>query len=107
MPGRPEPHMINEIMNSYDILDPKNVIKIDDTGVGIKEGQSAGCITIGVAKWSTNMKMKSYEEENNITKEEYIEKLKESRNILLDANPNYIVNSLYEIPSIIKHINIV
>ena len=105
MPGRPEPHMINDIMKIYPLLDPKNVIKIDDTGVGIKEGQNAGCITIGVARWSTNMKMKSYEEENNIIKEEYIEKLKESRKILFDSNPDYVINSLCEIPNIIKHIN--
>ena len=105
MPGRPEPHMINEIMNSFNIINPNNVIKVDDTGVGIQEGKNAGCITIGVAKWSTNMKMKSYEEGNTISKEEYVEKLKESRNILSDANPDYVINSLNEIPNIIKHIN--
>lgn len=105
MPGRPEPHMIHEIMNSCNIVNPKNVIKVDDTGVGIQEGKNAGCITIGVAKWSTNMKMKSYEEENSISKEAYVEKLKESRNILSDANPDYIINSLNEIPNIIKHIS--
>ena len=71
-PGRPAPYMINHIMDKLSIKDPQKVIKIDDTVVGLREGKLAGCITVGVAQWSTYMKMKSYDQ--ILTKEEHVEK---------------------------------
>jgi phosphonoacetaldehyde hydrolase len=102
-PGRPNPHMIREIMSILSIEDPIKVIKIDDTGVGIQEGKNAGCITVGVAKYSTLMKMKDYDE--RLSREEYIERLKNSREILWSSNPDYVIDTLDELPNIIKHIN--
>ena len=104
-PGRPNPHMMNSIINHLSISDRKRVIKIDDTVVGIQEGQSAGAITVGVAKWSTNMRMTEYNQGENMSKEEYIECLKNSREILRSASPDYVIDSLDELPRIINHIN--
>jgi len=104
-PGRPNPHMMNSIINSLSIADPKRVIKLDDTVVGLQEGQAAGAITVGVAKWSTNMKMTEYNQDKNMSKEEYVERLKNSREELWKANPDYVIDSLDELPRIIKHIN--
>jgi len=103
LPGRPYPHMINNIMNSISLKDPTKVIKIDDTVIGLKEGKMAGCITIGVAKWSTYMYMK--EKNASISKEEYVEKLKNSREILYSAKPDYVINSLDELYPIIHQLN--
>ena len=47
--------------------------------------------------------MKSYNEE--LSKEEYVERLKNSREALWQANPDYVINSLSELPQIINHIN--
>ena len=70
LPGRPSPHMINNIMDKFSIEDSNKVIKIDDSSIGIKEGLNAGCITIGVAGLSTNMKinlmMKNYQKKNTL-----------------------------------------
>jgi phosphonoacetaldehyde hydrolase len=104
-PGRPNPHMMREIINHLSISDPRRVIKIDDTVVGIQEGKNAGVITVGVAKWSVNMKMNDYEDDKNMSKEEYVERLKKSREILWSAKPDYVVDSLNELPKIIYHIN--
>ena len=104
-PGRPNPHMMNEIINSLSISDRKRVIKIDDTVVGLLEGQAAGAITVGVAKWSTNMKMTDYDQDKNMSKEEYVERLKSSREALWKANPDYVIDDLNQLPKIIKHIN--
>jgi len=104
-PGRPNPHMINSIINSLSIADPKRVIKVDDTVVGIHEGQAAGAITVGVAKWSTMMKMTEYNQDENMSKEEYVERLKNSREALRLASPDYVIDSLDELPRIINHIN--
>jgi len=104
-PGRPNPHMMSEIINSLSISNPQRVIKIDDTCVGLLEGKNAGALTIGVAKWSKNMKMTEYNQEKNMTKEEYVERLKNSREALWSANPDYVIDSLDELPRIINHIN--
>ena len=105
-PGRPNPHMMNEIINKLDLtFDTRKIIKVDDTCVGIQEGKNAGTLTIGVAKWSTNMKMTEYNQDENMTKEEYVERLKCSREALWSANPDYVIESLDELPRIINHIN--
>ena len=105
-PGRPNPHMMNEIINKLDLtFDTRKIIKVDDTCVGIQEGKNAGTLTIGVAKWSTNMKMTEYNHDENMSKEEYVERLKSSREELWKSNPDYVIDSLDELPRIINHIN--
>ncbi len=42
--GRPQPFMIQKMMQAADIEDAKQVIKIGDTEVDINEGKNAGCL---------------------------------------------------------------
>ena len=49
------------------------------------------------------MKMTDYEEDKRLTKEEYVERLKNSREILWSAKPDYVIDSLNELPSIISY----
>tara|TARA_B100001287_G_C22682994_1_gene531593 strand:- start:2327 stop:3109 length:783 start_codon:yes stop_codon:yes gene_type:complete len=102
-PGRPNPYMIKHIMDQLSITNPKSVVKIDDTVVGIQEGKAAGCVTVGVAKWSTNMLITKMNQK--LTKEEYVERIKNSRLRLKEANPDFIVTSLDEVPALIETIN--
>ena len=110
--SRPLPHMIRKNMNNLQIEDPKQVIKIDDTCVGIQEGINAGCYTVGVARWSVNMDMFSLD---TLTKEAFTEacfnhtdiinhKLIESRRRLKEAGADFVIDTLDELPSIIKSI---
>lgn len=47
--GRPEPNMIHELRNRFDISNPELVYKIGDTPSDLLEGKNAGCgKTIGV-----------------------------------------------------------
>lgn len=51
--GRPHPYMIRSVMDSLQISDPQDVMKVGDTEVDIREGQNAGCryvigITTGI-----------------------------------------------------------
>lgn len=47
--GRPYPFMIQDLMHQADVSDPKQVIKVGDTEVDVREGQNAGCLySIGV-----------------------------------------------------------
>lgn len=102
-PGRPHPYMINHIMDKLSIKNPQSVIKVDDTVVGIEEGKKAGCITVGVAKWSTNMMVTSYDE--ILTKEQCVEKIKNSRRLLREAEPDFVITSLDELYPLIETIN--
>ena len=44
-------------------------------------------------------------EDKKLSKEEYVERLKISREELWKANPDYVINSLNELPKIIYHLN--
>lgn len=47
--GRPQPFMIQKMMQAASVTDSKQVVKIGDTEVDINEGKNAGCLySIGV-----------------------------------------------------------
>ena len=92
-------------MNVLNVRDPKSVIKIDDTVTGIEEGLNAGCISIGVTRWSSVMKMTSYDEINNLTLEEISKRIYEAENILKSAGAHYVIHSLNDLLPIIQTIN--
>ena len=41
-PARPEPFMIQENMKRLNLENPKRILKVDDTHIGIEEGKNAG-----------------------------------------------------------------
>jgi len=104
-PSRPHPYMIQKNMNNLHVDDPKKVIKIDDTVVGINEGLNANCWTVGVARWSINMNLQSIEDAYGLSNDDFQEKLKYSRNILGNAGADFVIDTLDELPSIIEKIN--
>ena len=103
-PSRPHPYMIYENMEQLQIKNPRSVIKIDDTQVGIEEGKRAGCITVGVYKWSTYMKIYGGGD-INLTTDEMEYKLNESRETLKKVEPDFLIDSLNELPRIIRFLN--
>ena len=117
-PGRPHPSMIYKNMEIMKIDNPKHIIKIDDTCVGIQEGKNAGCWTVGVARWSVNMGVSSIDELNDMNQLTYNEgncygnytilrdKIDKSKEILKSENPDYVIQTLGELPNVIKMINI-
>jgi phosphonatase-like hydrolase len=76
--GRPQPFMIQALMQRAGINDPKEVIKIGDTEVDVNEGRNAGCaLVISVTTGA-------------FTREQ-----------LEQYSPDYIIDSLSELPSLI------
>ena len=49
--------------------------------------------------------MTGYKQEIHMSKEEYVERLKNSREALWQVRPDYVIDSLDELPRIINHIN--
>jgi len=106
-PSRPHPFMIQENMNLLGISNPKEVMKIDDTAIGIDEGKNAGCITVGVARWSIHMNIMNISDayEFDETYPDIQDKLKHSRNVLREAGADYVIDTLDELPRVIESIN--
>ena len=105
LPARPNPSMIIENMYRFDINDPKQVIKIDDTVVGIEEGKNAGCWTVGVSRWSINMKLPSIDDAYGLSDFYLEDKKKKCRAQLVQSGADYVIDTLDELPYIINRIN--
>jgi phosphonoacetaldehyde hydrolase len=48
--GRPAPYLLYEAAKRLDVYPLWNIVKVDDTPVGIQAGRNAGCWTIGVTR---------------------------------------------------------
>lgn len=77
--GRPHPFMIQKIKSELNIKDSQAIAKVGDTEVDVIEGQNAGCgLVISVTTGAyTREQLKEY-------------------------NPDYIIDSLAELPAIIE-----
>lgn len=115
---RPGTEMIMNNLDKLNIEDPKSVLKIDDTNIGIEEGGNAGCLTVGVYRWSSYMNVMSYREsievdniilgDNNNYNENYsklVEKKEKSKNKLKESKCHFVVPSVGYVPNIVKDIN--
>ena len=95
---RPNTDMVKLNMEQMGIDDPKHILKVDSTCLGIQEGLNAGCLTLAVPRWSASMGVHSYkcleelEDPDNFNK--LRGKLLMSRDILYNSNPYYMINDL-------------
>ena len=103
--SRPHSDMIYKNMKDLEVSNPKTMIKIDDTNVGIKEGKNAGLWTVGVARWSTYMNVLP-QNINNMNDVIIRERLEKSKEKLKQSQPDFIIETLDELPNIIETINI-
>lgn len=103
--SRPHSDMIYKNMRDLEVSNPKTMIKIDDTNIGIKEGKNAGLWTVGIARWSTYMNVLP-ENINNMNDVVIGERLEKSKEKLKQSQPDFIIETLDELPNIIETINI-
>lgn len=102
--GRPHPYMIYENLKALDIKDAKNVIKVGDTVVDIKEGINAGAITVGVILGSSELGL-TYNEVMEMDKRILKEKMKVVREKLVSAGADYVIDDMRGLINIIDEIN--
>ena len=105
-PSRPRPFMIHKNLENLNIRTPNEVIKVDDTIVGIEEGLNADCITVGVARWSINMGIYNLSDAFKKKDIELKSNLKKSREVLESSGAHYVINTLDELPNLIKILNL-
>ncbi|XP_064121029.1 phosphonoacetaldehyde hydrolase-like protein [Macrobrachium nipponense] len=82
----------------------ESVVKVDDTVDGIREGTSAGCWTVGVAK-TGNYVAASQEELDSMPLEELERKLQNAYERLQDAGSHYVIDTIKDLPDVIRDIN--
>lgn len=109
--SRPKPHMCN--LNAYllDVSDNSAVVKVGDTLDDIKEGKRAGMWTIALA--GTGNEMYLSEEHEGLTEEQikqknpkdYFNKLMAAYGSMAKEKPDFIVDSIRDVPTIIDLIN--
>ena len=92
-------------MNEFQIDSAQEVMKIDDTIVGIEEGRNANCRTVAVAKWSINMKITSVKDAYHSSEEVLVEKLKDSLDTLEGSSADYLIENLRGVNYIVDKFN--
>ena len=102
---RPSPFMIYKNLEMLNIYPIQSVVKVDDTVGGIGEGLSAGCWTVGVARYSNYMNIDSLEHELTLDDTQIKLRLEKSRKILKDTGAHYVINEISDLPCVVKNIN--
>jgi len=103
--GRPTPSMVFLNCDKLGGLNPKGVIKVDDTVTGIGEGLNAGSWTVGVYKYGNYMGINSLEEEATLSSEDYAQRLEESKTKLIESGAHYVISDITYLPDVVKDIN--
>ena len=104
-PTRPYPYMIEQTMENLSIDKPSSIIKVDDTITGIEEGKHAGCWTVGVARWSPNMNITNIHDAYYLSYKDIKRNIIDSQRKFNDAKPDFIIQTLDELPGIINRLN--
>ncbi|XP_076324150.1 phosphonoacetaldehyde hydrolase-like isoform X2 [Tachypleus tridentatus] len=102
--ARPCPYMVWTCAMRLGVHPIEAVIKVDDTVDGIREGLSAGCWTIAVAKTSNYMGL-TEQQLDDLSQLELKQKLGHAYEILINSGAHYVVNTVVELPLVIKDIN--
>jgi len=102
--ARPCPHMVWKNALELNCHPIEAIIKVDDTVDGIKEGISAGCWTVGVAKTSNYVAL-SESDLATLPAEVVKEKVDASVEILANAGSHYVIDSVVDLPSVVDDIN--
>ncbi len=103
--ARPAPHMVYRNLDLLDICDIRSVVKCDDTVSGVGEALNAGCWGVGLVRYSNYMNINSLEEEATLSAGEIKRRVDKTRQILVGSGAHYVIDSLVELPAVIKDIN--
>ena len=103
---RPKPFMLYKNLFKLDAWPIQSVVKVDNTIIGIQEGLSAGCWSIGITDYSNYMNINSLEEWKSLNNIEKYERKEYSRNkIIKESGAHYVINEFDELLPVIQDIN--
>ena len=102
--GRPAPWLIFECARRLGVYPMDQIVKVDDTVVGIEAGVNAGTWRVGVSK-SGNLLGLSEPEMSELPADELNERLAEAELKLKNAGAQFVIHSVAELPGVIQEIN--
>jgi phosphonoacetaldehyde hydrolase len=103
--GRPYPDMSLKNALELELDCVEACVKVDDTGVGIKEGLNAGMWTVGVAVSGNEVGLSESDWNNLPADEKNMMKAKAYRNLYASGS-HFVIDSIANLPAIIKEINL-
>jgi phosphonoacetaldehyde hydrolase len=101
--GRPSPYMIYHTLPQLGVWRARNVVKVDDTEVGIEEGINAGTWAVGVAV-SGNAFGMTEEEVRALPPEEFTRRREAAVARLLAAGAHYVIDSVADLLPVVSEI---
>lgn len=101
--GRPAPWMLYEAMHRMNAFPVTQVVKVDDTPVGIVAGKNAGAITVAVTKTGNQMGL-SQQAVDQLAPEELRARLIDIRGQFEAVGADYIIESIAELPELLRSI---
>ena len=101
--GRPAPWLLFEAAKRLNIYPMNEIVKIDDTTVGVQAGLNAGAWTVGVAG-TGNLIGLSQDEWSKLSESERSELLSKARQTLKDCGAHFVVDGVAEVPAVIEQL---
>lgn len=102
--GRPAPWMIYRNMERLGVFPPSTVVKVGDTVADIREGINAGAWSVGVTTSGSEVGLAEIEW-RKLSDPEQSALQHHARERLLAAGAHAVINSLVELPDLIRRLN--
>ena len=106
--SRPHPDMINKLKEDFKIENNYQIVKFDDSPIGIKEANNGDFWSVGVVKWSTLMEIVEPEDIMGVglmASDEYNKKLMNARKTLIDSGADFVIHDLNEINDVFEEVH--
>ncbi len=101
--GRPAPWMLYHAVEPFNVYPLADVVKVDDTPVGIEAGRNAGCWSIGVALTGNECGL-TQAELDALSPEELDQRAAPIRQKLLQAGAHHVLNSAAQLPTLLPQL---
>lgn len=102
--GRPAPWLIFECAKRLNVYPMSQIVKVDDTTVGIEAGINAGTWTVGITR-TGNLVGLSESEVNELSESERSQRIGAAEQKMKQAGAHFTIDGVHEIPATIKQIN--
>jgi phosphonoacetaldehyde hydrolase len=101
--SRPSPMAMYRCFLELNVWPASSVVKVDDTVPGLQEGRHAGCWTVGVLASGNEvgLSLASWQGMDEIAQGA---RLKQAAAVLMQAAPDYLVNTVADLPSVLDAI---
>jgi phosphonoacetaldehyde hydrolase len=102
--GRPAPWLIYECMKRFGVYPASQVVKVDDTTVGIEAGVNAGTWTVGITQ-TGNLVGLSEEEFAGLNEQDQAKLIADAESKMKQVGAHFVIAGVHQLPATIQQIN--